>query len=252
MSENKDGYQTTGNEFADNMYSMGNKIATRKKPDSVSLQDTPSLPKQEGEIEKLRGLFQEVLVRMGLEFPTHEDFADLFDKGVKGEHGLFIEIHKSLFDDVKGLSEPKAFALRPQDSPPSKPYSATRAARKFERLIPGAFGLPELPAREEQEGESAGLSPEKLAEHMQNIKFLMAYYGGKKTYIECMPHDKGAFNIPTTNQWLQEFNVKPGANWQIRRFQFVIQDKLRTIGLSIDTLKPFIKWLWAYKSTKDE
>ena len=103
-----------------------------------------------------------------------------------------------------------------------------------------------------QETPESGLSPEKIAEHLHNIKSMMAYYGGKKTYIECMPQDKGAFNIPNTNKWLQEFDIKPGADWQVRRFKFVIQDKLRTIGLSSDTLKPLINWLWAYKSTKDE
>jgi hypothetical protein len=77
--------------------------------------------------------------------------------------------------------------------------------------------------------EIDGLSPEKLAEHMQNIKFLTAYYGRKKTYIECMPGDNGAFNIPNTNRWLQEFDVKPGADWQIRRFKFLenaLKDRL--------------------------
>jgi hypothetical protein len=100
--------------------------------------------------------------------------------------------------------------------------------------------------------EEGGMSPEKLAEHMQNIKFLMAYYGGKKTYIECMPGDKGAFNIPNTNKWLQEFNVKPGADWQVRSMKFAIQDWLRDCNIGLEFIQKFMTWLWAYKSTKDE
>jgi len=102
-----------------------------------------------------------------------------------------------------------------------------------------------------QEMPDSGLSPEKMAEHLHNIKFLMAYYGGKKTYIECMAGDKGAFNIPNTNKWLQEFDIKPGADWQIRRFKFAIQDWCVSF-MPRKTVEKFMEWLWAYKSTKDE
>jgi len=63
------------------------------------------------EIEKLRGLLQEVCVRSGIELPTHECLVDIFDAGFKGEYRLSIALHEALFISNDEMSIPKPFRL---------------------------------------------------------------------------------------------------------------------------------------------
>lgn len=106
-------------------------------------------------------------------------------------------------------------------------------------------------ADKEKENIAADPSPTKEGEeerasypHMENIKFMKAYYGHCKTYVECMPQDNGAFHIPYTNKWLTELNVKPGIDWQARRLKFEIMDWMRDSNIGPEFLETFSKWLF--------
>lgn len=93
---------------------------------------------------------------------------------------------------------------------------------------------------------------ENLRPHLENIKFLKAYYGHCKAYVECHPSDKGAFQIEG-GKWITEMDVKPGADWQVRHAKLQHKDWLysQSIGREfyqkcVDQLfPPKTKWISA-------
>ncbi len=121
------------------------------------------------------------------------------------------------------------------------------AKETYRHLLPS----PAIEGKEEDEDDGyEGPTPEQMNKYMQGVKFLLAYYGHNKAYIECREKDKGAINVG--DGWVQEFDIAVGVNLRDRHFKFAVQKKLVQIGLSNDILKPLIKWLWAYKNSDDE
>lgn len=88
---------------------------------------------------------------------------------------------------------------------------------------------------------------DNLRPHLENIKFLKAYYGHCKAYVECHASDKGAFQIER-GRWITEMDIKPGAEWQVRRAKLEHQDWLIQQKISPDFLKKCINQLFPRKT----
>lgn len=84
---------------------------------------------------------------------------------------------------------------------------------------------------------------EQINNHLDNIKFMMALYGNSKTYVECQPQDEGAFNIPNSNRWLREFNIKIGVRWQKVKMRNEIIDWLYNQNIGMEFIKEFEQFL---------
>jgi len=84
---------------------------------------------------------------------------------------------------------------------------------------------------------------DNLRPHLENIKFLKAYYGHCKAYIECHPTDNGAFQIEG-GKWLTEMDVTHGANWQVRHSKLQFRDWLYEQKISPDFLKKCLNELF--------
>lgn len=82
-----------------------------------------------------------------------------------------------------------------------------------------------------------------IKHHLDNIKFMMALYGDLKTYVECMPSDEGAFNIPNSNRWMREFDMKIGAKWQKVKMRKEIIDWLYNQNIGGEFIKEFEQFL---------
>lgn len=67
---------------------------------------------------------------------------------------------------------------------------------------------------------------ENLRQHLENIKFMKAYYGHCKAYVECHPSDKGAFQIDG-GKWITEVNIKHGSDWEVRRAKLSVLEYVR-------------------------
>lgn len=81
------------------------------------------------------------------------------------------------------------------------------------------------------------------AAHLDNIKFMMAIYGELKTYIECMPQDNGAFNIPNSNKWMRQFDMKHGFKWQKVKLKIEIIDWLYSKNIGMEFINEFREFL---------
>lgn len=100
----------------------------------------------------------------------------------------------------------------------------------------------------EGSGENENMRP-----HIENIKFMKALYGHCAAYVDCLPQDRGAFNIPGTNKWITELDVKAGSNWQVRHAKLQFMDWLHSQKISPDFLQkcrnelfpPKKKWIVA-------
>lgn len=85
--------------------------------------------------------------------------------------------------------------------------------------------------------------PKDTQQHLDNIKFMMALHGNLKTYVECLPQDAGAFNIPNSNQWIREFDIKFGVKWQKVKMRKEIIDWLYTKNIGMEFIKEFEQFL---------
>lgn len=88
---------------------------------------------------------------------------------------------------------------------------------------------------------------DNLRPHLENIKFMKAYYGHCKAYVECHPSDKGAFQIEE-GKWITEMDIKPGADWQVRHAKLRHKDWLLDQNIGREFLKKCVDQLFPIRT----
>lgn len=83
----------------------------------------------------------------------------------------------------------------------------------------------------------------EIKNHVDNIKFMMALYGDLNTYVECLPQDEGAINIPNRNMWIRKFDIKHGVKWQKTKMTKEIHDWLNHQNIGMQFIEEFMKFL---------
>jgi hypothetical protein len=89
-----------------------------------------------------------------------------------------------------------------------------------------------------------------MRHHIENIKFMKALYGHCKAYVECHPEDSGAFQVG--DKWLTELDLRPGADWQVRRTKLAIMDWFHEQRITGGFIETFKEWLFGQKFSTNE